>query len=107
MALTRDFRDTVAARVATDPAFARALLAEGARELLAGDMDTARALLRDYVNATVGFAAVAEDMGSNPKSVMRMLGPDGNPTVGNLSALLASLQRRTGVTLDVTADVAA
>ena len=107
MALTRDFRDTVAARVAADPDFARALLAEGARELLAGDVDTARALLRDYVNATVGFAAVAEDMGSNPKSVMRMLGPDGNPTVANLGSLLASLQRRTGVTLDVTADVAA
>jgi len=106
MALTRDFRDMVAARVATDPGFARALLAEGVCELLAGDMDTARVLLRDYVNATVGFAAVAEDMGSNPKSVMRMLGPHGNPTVGNLSALLASLQRRTGVTLDVTADVA-
>ena len=107
MPLTRDFRDTVAARVADDPDFARALLAEGARELLAGDADAGRALLRDYVNATVGFAAVADDMGSNPKSVMRMLGPDGNPTIDSLSGLLASLQRRTGVTLDVTADVAA
>ena len=42
-------------------------------------------------------------MGSNPKSVMRMLGPDGNPTIDNLSGLLASLQRRTGVTADVAA----
>jgi len=107
MALTRDFRDTVAERVASDPEFARALLAGAARELLAGDVATSRALLRDYVNATVGFAAVAEDMGSNPKSVMRMLGPDGNPRVENLAGLLASLQRRTGVTLDVTAEASA
>jgi len=106
MALTKDFRDTVAARVASDPEFARALLAGACRELLAGDLDTARVLLRDYVNATVGFATVAEDMGSNAKSVMRMLGPDGNPTVGNLSGLLVSLQRRTGVTLDVVAEAA-
>ena len=107
MAPTRDFRDTVAARVAADPGFARALFAEGARELPAGDADAGRALLRDYVKATVGFAAVADDTGSNPKSVMRMLGPDGNPTIDSLSGLLASLRRRTGVTLDVTADVAA
>ena len=107
MALTRDFRGTIARRVAADPDFARALLAEGARESLAGDADTARALLRDHVDATVGFAAVAEDMGSDPESVMRMLGPGGNPTVAELGGLLASLQRRTGVTLDVTADAAA
>ena len=106
MALTRDFRDTVAARVARDPEFARALPAGAARELLAGDVDAARVLLRDHVNATVGFAAVAQDMGSNPESVVRMLGPDGDPTIGNLSGLLASLQRRTGVTLDVVASSA-
>lgn len=107
MALTRDFRDTVAERAARDPEFAGALLAGAARELLAGDVDTARALLRDYVNATVGFAAVAEDIGSHPKSVMRMLGPGGNPRADNLVGLLASLQRRTGVTLDVTAETTA
>ena len=106
MALTKDFHDIVAARAAAEPEFARELLAGAAQELLGGDVDTARSLLRDYVNATVGFDAVAEDIGSHPKSVMRMLGPSGNPRADNLVGLLASLQRRTGVTLDVVAGAA-
>jgi len=59
--------------------------------------------VRDYINATAGFATVAGDIGKDPKSVMRMLGPDGNPNARNLFALLGSLQRRAGISLEVTA----
>ena len=104
MALTKDFHEIVEERAAVDTEFVGELLAGAAQELLGGDVDTARALLRDYVNATVGFDAVAEDIGSHPKSVMRMLGPGGNPRADNPVGLLASLQKRTGVTLEVTAD---
>ena len=51
-ALTKDVMDTVEARAQRDSVFRRALLQEGIECLLAGDVDTGRAVLRDYVNAT-------------------------------------------------------
>lgn len=103
MALTRSFKETVRARVERDPAFRDALLAEGVEALLTGDVDTGKAVLRDYVNATVGFERLAEATGTPAKSLMRMLGPDGNPTAGKVFAILSELQRLTGVQLAVRA----
>lgn len=58
MALTRDFKETVAARLRRDPAFAKALLDEAATLLLNGEPDTARLVLRELVNATIGLEVV-------------------------------------------------
>ena len=55
MALTRDFKRTIQARAARDPAFRGELLSEGIQSLLAGNVDTGKTVLRDYINATVGF----------------------------------------------------
>jgi hypothetical protein len=55
MALTRDFRQTIAARVTRDPAFARAMLDEAGTLFLNGEPETARMMLRDLVDATIGF----------------------------------------------------
>ena len=55
MALTRDFKATVQARVQADPAFREALLREGIETMLRGEVDTGKAILRDYIKATVGF----------------------------------------------------
>ena len=55
MALTKDFKGTIRARAQRDPAFRKALLQEGVECLLAGDIDTGEAVLRDYINATIGF----------------------------------------------------
>ena len=55
MALTRDFKDTVMARVQSDPEFAKALLDEAATLFLNGESETAKLILRDLVNATLGF----------------------------------------------------
>lgn len=41
---------TVRTRIATDPAFRMALLREGVECLLSGDLDTDKAILRDYIN---------------------------------------------------------
>ena len=60
MALTRDFKETVAARVQSDPAFAQALLDEAITLFIDGEPDTAKLILRDLVNATVGFESLAE-----------------------------------------------
>ena len=53
MALTRDFKQTVQARVRRDPDFRTHLLQAGLECLLAGDLATGKAVLRDYINATI------------------------------------------------------
>lgn len=68
---------------------------------LAGDMTTGRNLLADYVNATVGYQALGRLMGTNPKSLMRMLGPKGNPRANNLFGIIHKLQQHEGVRLEV------
>ena len=103
MVLTREFRETVKARAARDPAFREALLTEAAEQLLAGDLETGKAVLRDYINATVGFEKLARETGTPAKSLMRMLGPKGNPRATNLLAVLGKLQRISGVHLAVAA----
>lgn len=101
MALTRAFKDTVKARAERDPAFRDALLTEGVDALLAGDMDIGKAILRDYINATVGFDKLAEDTGTPAKSLMRMFGPRGNPNARNLFSIINRLQSASGVSLRV------
>ena len=101
MALTRDFKETIKARVERDPAFRKELLIEGIESFLSGDVDTGKAVLRDYINATVGFGELAEAVHRSPKSVMRMLGPDGNPQAQNLFEIIAYLQREAGLHLKV------
>ncbi len=101
MALTRDFKTTIMGRVQTDPAFALALFSEAVNALLSGDLDTGKAVLRDYIKATIGFSALADQTGTSAKSLMRMFGPKGNPATSNLVAVLASLQRANGVHLTV------
>jgi len=97
MALTRDFKETVRARVLRDPAFRRELLREGVESFLAGDVETGKSVLRDYINATIGFNELAEITHRSPKSLMRMLGPSGNPYARNLFEIVYCLQKRTGV----------
>jgi len=99
MAPTRDFRGTVQARSDRDPAFRKALLLEGIENLLAGDVDTGKAMLLDYSNATVGFGELAEEMQCSPKSIMRMFSPSGNPRAQNLLEIVAYLQQEEHVHL--------
>jgi DNA-binding phage protein len=103
MPLTRSFKATVQARAARDSKFREALLQEAVQALLGGDAATGRAVLRDYINATVGFYALAEATGTPVKSLMRMFGPRGNPQAKHLLAVLGTLQRTTGVRLQVRA----
>ena len=97
MALTRDFKDTVAARVERDPAFAQALLDEAITLFVNGEPESARLILRDLVNATVGFQALAEEIDKPAKSLHRMLSRSGNPTMSNISAVFAAIKRALNV----------
>jgi DNA-binding phage protein len=97
MALTRDFKETIRARVESDPEFRAELLREGIECLLSGDVATGKTILRDYVNATVGFIELGKATKISPKSLMRMLGPAGNPRAANLFEIVSFLQNREGV----------
>lgn len=99
MALTRDFKDTVVARVRRDPKFARALLDESATLFLNGEPEAARLMLRDLVNATVGFEALAEMTDTPAKSLHRMLSRSGNPSMDNLAAIFDAVRHRLKVGL--------
>ena len=103
MPLTRDFKETIQARIERDPAFREALLEEGAECLLSGDVDTGRAILRDYINATIGFQELGGLTEKSPKSLMRMFGPNGNPQAQNLFEVIGRLQEREGLHLKVQA----
>ena len=103
MALTRNFKETVLARVQADPKFRDALLKEGIETMLSGDVETGKAILRDYIKATVGFEQLGAETGSSPKSLIRMFGPTGNPQARNLFSVISHLQRHAGLTLRVTA----
>ncbi len=103
MTLTRNFRDTVQARAARDPAFRKALFQEAVQALLQGDTDEGRAALRAYINATIGFERLGKVLGRPPKSLMRMFGPGGNPTAENLLGVIGALQVETGVHLKIRA----
>jgi hypothetical protein len=101
MALTRSFKELVQRRVASDPDFAAALLREGIDTMLAGDVDTGKAVLRDYIKATVAFEKLGEATGTPAKSLIRMLGPRGNPQARNLFGIIGYLQKQAGVQLHV------
>jgi len=103
MVLTREFRRTVAQRVQKDARFRRALLIEAVDALLESNLATGKALLRDYINATIGFEALADRLDKDSKSVHRMLGPKGNPRADNMFAIIKVLQDMDEVRLQVKA----
>jgi DNA-binding phage protein len=97
MPLTRDFRETIRDRAQRDPKFRKELLRMGLEAMLSGDIILAKAILRDYINAIVGFADLAEATHILPKSLMRMFSPTGNPRAANLFEVVSFLQHREGV----------
>ena len=102
MPLTKDFKDTIKDRAARDPEFRVGLFREAIDALLSDDLETGKVLLRDYVNATVGFESLAHDMNKDPKSLMRMLSAKGNPRADNLLAMVARLKQHEGVSFSLT-----
>jgi DNA-binding phage protein len=92
MALTRDFKQTVLARVERDHAFAQSLLDEAATLFLNGEPEIARLILRDLVNATIGFEQLAKQTAKPSKSLHRMLSSEGNPSMDNLAAIFQAVK---------------
>ena len=103
MPLTQNFNALVQRHVMVDPVFSAALLREGIDTMLAGDIDTGRAILRDYIKATIGFEKLGEATDTPSKSLIRMFGPRGNPQAKNLFSVIGYLQKQAGLQLHVTA----
>lgn len=101
MALTRNFKETVKDRANRDPEFRNQLLTEALEAIVCGEVEVAKILLRDYINATIGFESVGKAVDKSPKSLMRMLSQDGNPNVKNLFSVTRFLQKKAGVQFSV------
>ena len=80
----RSFDEMVQARVGREAAFAEALLQMAVQEMLAGDLDVARSLIRDVIKGSIGYAELSRRTGTPEKSLVRMFGPNGNPTAANI-----------------------
>jgi hypothetical protein len=106
MALTRSFRETIKEQLA-DAEFRREFLREAVGNMVAGDLDTAKSVLREYINGTLGFVALGKALSKSPKSLMRMLSAEGNPQARNLFEMIAYLQKLEGTRLEVRAAAAA
>jgi hypothetical protein len=104
---TRKFNDTVKSDLETSAQFRRALLSEAMACMVAGDVETGKVVLREYVNGTIGFQKLGIALGRSPKSLMRMLSPAGNPQARNLFEMVAYLQKVEGTVLQVRATSAA
>jgi len=101
MPLTYDFKETIGARAQRDSKFRQVLLREAVECIVNGDLATGKAVLRDYVNATLSFPDLEKHTRIPARSLMRMLGPKGSPSAANLSSILAALQKTEGVRFEL------
>jgi len=101
MPLSKQFKTTILARANRDAKFRKAMLVEAVNELLNGDFNAAKGLLRDYINASISFGLLASKADINSKSIQRMLGPAGNPNTESLIKILNILQKYEGIRLQV------
>ena len=101
MGHTRPFKESILQRAKANPEFRAALIGEAVELITENDVQTAKSLIRDYVMASIGFEALAKEVGKKPESIKRMLSVKGNPTINNMAALLASLMQHEGIQLHV------
>jgi DNA-binding phage protein len=101
MALTRDYKETIQNRAQREPEFAAALLDEAVTLFLNGEPETARLILRELVNSTVGFEELAIETEKPSKSLHRMLSANGNPTMDNLTSILSVLRKKLKLAIKV------
>jgi DNA-binding phage protein len=97
MALTRDYQETVVARIQRDRKFACALCAEAMSALLEGETAEGLSMLRDLVHAKITFKELARQTGFGEKTLHRMLNRHGNPTARNLGVIVRSIAEDLGI----------
>lgn len=100
--LTIPFDKVVQARAKREPAFAAGLLREAAECVLSGELAAARNLVRHVIKGTIGYAELSRCTGTPETSLVRMFGPQGNPTAVNLANVFMHLQKHGRFRLAVT-----
>ena len=103
MALTREYKQTVVARIKRDRKFARALFTEAISAVLEGEIEEGFSMLRDLVHAEITFKELARQTGFGEKNLHRILSKRGNPTAHTLSVIICVISRDLGFTPRVTA----
>lgn len=101
MALTTSFNETLRKKLQESAGFRRALLKEAVGCMITGEVEVGKSVLRKYINGTVGFVKLGEDLGRSPKTLMRMFSAKGNPQAKNLFEIVAYLQKAEGRVLKV------
>lgn len=84
----KPFDITVAERARSSKSFRNKLLEGATNELISGDFQVAKVLLRHYINAVIGFEKLAAETKMHNKSIQRMLSVTGNPTTTSLISVL-------------------
>jgi hypothetical protein len=107
MPLTRDFKQTFQGRTGQDSRFRHEVLRQAVESLLVGDLEMSKALLRDFVNATIGFERLRQRTKRPAKSLMRMLGPKANPRASSLLDVVAYLLRAEGLRFELLVNASA
>ena len=107
MTLTKSFKETVKARLDSDPQFRVALFQEALQAFFQGDTALGKHLLRDLVNSTLGFEGLAHQLNKPSKSLHRMLAPSGNPTMDNFFMMIQAIQKTQGIDLTLNAKIRA
>jgi DNA-binding phage protein len=95
--LTRPHSVSIKEDLDSGAEFRLAFLAEAISAMVEGDVETGKAILREYINGTLGFVALGDALGKSPKSLMRMLSRQGNPQVKNMFEIVAHLQKVEGI----------
>ena len=91
MPLTREFKETIMADL-QDREYRAAYLAQAIEAMHGGEFSVGKRMLRNYINATIGFEALSKAVGSPAKSLMRMLGESSNPHADKLFGILKHLR---------------
>ena len=95
-ALTESFQELLRENLRESAGFRKALLREAVGCMLTGEVEIGKSMLRKYVNGTIGFIALGKALNRSPKTLMRMLGPKGNPHIRNFFEIVAYLQKLEG-----------
>ena len=103
MASIKNFKEPIQKQEKKESGYRTAMLTEAVESFLSGDIDMGKAVLREYITATIGFKTLSKQIGKPSKSLYRMIGPAGNPKISDLFEVLYLLQKNEEVRLTVTA----
>ncbi len=103
MPLTKDFKTTIVARARRDSGFSEGLLTESIESMFNGELEVGKEIIRDLINASIGFEELGDRVETSPQSLMGMFSGKGNPQSSNVFAVIDALRQHEGVRLELVA----